>query len=31
MAEIYATVKEDERYRPSAHLDALQRLEERAR
>ncbi len=31
MAEMYDAVKEDERYRPSAHLDALQRLEASAR
>ena len=27
MAEMYEAVQEDEQYRPSAHLDALQRLE----
>lgn len=31
MAEIYDSVKDDERYRPSAYLAALQRLEEGAR
>jgi hypothetical protein len=31
MAEMYDAVKDDERYRPSAHLDALQRLEKGAR
>ena len=31
MAEMYDALKEDERYMPSAHLDALQRLEKGAR
>jgi hypothetical protein len=31
MAGMYDAVKEDERYRPSAHLDALRRLEKAAR
>ena len=30
MADLYEAVAKDERYRPSAHLDALRRLREAA-